>query len=148
MATCRLYEKQLSSYLDGELGAIRAAHVAAHLNTCPHCRAELDALSGIGHHVRAASSDLRVSNDFDQRVLHSFGYLQVSGRPVRQRTFTKPLLVVAMVLLALLGMVWHYLTEPLRPPQPAAQPASPIVAPAPPVSPALPDGERRAEAGR
>ncbi len=142
MATCRLYEEQLSSYLDGELGAVRAAHIEAHLRTCPHCRAELEALSGIGHRIRAASSHLEVSTDFDRRVLHSFGYWRVTGRPVQQRTLTKPLLVVAMILLALLGLIRHYLSEPLHPPQRAPQPATAIVAPTAPGGPVAADRDQ------
>ena len=142
MPSCRLYQKQLSSYLDGELEATRSARVEAHLRTCPHCRAELDALSGIGHRIRAASRGVRVSTDFDQRVLHSVGYWQVTGRPVQQRTLTKPLLAVAIALLAVLGLIWSYLTESAPPMEPVPQTPAAAVAPAPPITPASPDARR------
>jgi anti-sigma factor RsiW len=132
VATCQLYEEQLSSYMDGELGAARAARVEAHLRTCPHCREELEALSGIGHHVRSASSDLRVSTDFDRRVLHSFGYWRVTGRPVHHRPLLRPLVAIAMVLLAMLGLIRHYFSEPFRLPRPVAQPSAPLLAPVSP----------------
>ena len=139
--TCRVYEQQLSSYLDGELAKARAARLEAHLRTCPHCQAELSALSGIAEYLRAASSDLKVSNDFDQRVLRAVGYWQVTGRQKRQRTLTKPLTIVAAILLALLGLIRHYLAEPLGPPVP--QPSAAVVAPAAPGGSVLPDRDRR-----
>jgi anti-sigma factor RsiW len=142
VATCQLYEEQLSSYIDGELGAVRTAHMEAHLRTCPHCRDEMEALSGIGHHVRSASSDLQVSTDFDRRVLHSFGYWRVTGRPVYQRALLKPLVVMAMVLLAMLGLIRHYFSEPFRLPNPAPQPSAPLVAPISPGATAAPDRDR------
>lgn len=139
--TCRLFEKQLSSYLDGELPAARAARLEAHLRACPHCQAELDAMGGIAQHIRAASSSVEVSHDFDQRVLRTMGYWQVTGRRYGQATMLRPLLVVATILLALLGVIRHFLSEPVR--MPAPQPVRPVVAPASPGGPVLPDGERR-----
>jgi anti-sigma factor RsiW len=133
--TCRLYEEQLSSYLDGELPAVRAARLEAHLKVCPHCREELDALGGIATRIRAASSQLEVSHDFDRRVLWAVGYWQVKGwqRPVR--SYLRPLLLAAMFLLAMLGAIWHFFTRPTGPEwQP--QPAAAVVAPAAPGAPA------------
>jgi len=140
--TCRLFETQLSSYLDGELPAARAARLKAHLQVCPRCQSELNAMSGIADRIRAASSEVEVSQDFDQRVLRSVGYWQVTGRPVRRRSLERRLLVVATVLLALLGGVRYYLSLPYRPPVPAPQPAA-VVAPVAPGGPIVPDQERR-----
>ena len=140
--TCRLFENQLSSYLDDELPAARAARLKAHLRVCPHCQSELNAMSGIADRIRATSSELEVSQDFDQRVLRSVGYWQVTGRPIRPRSLEKRLLVVAAVLLALLGGVRYYLSLPYRPPMPAPQGAA-VVAPVAPGGPVVVDRERR-----
>ena len=139
--TCRLFETELSSYLDGELAAARKARLEAHLQVCPHCRAELEAMSGIGSYIRAALGEVDVSHDFDHRVLRTVGYLQVTGRR-KHRTLTKPLVVVAMSLLALLGLIRHFLSQPVGPPLPAPQPAA-VVAPASPGVPVAPDRDRR-----
>ncbi len=142
--TCRLYEEQLSSYLDGELPAARAARLEAHLKTCPHCQAELDALGGIATRLRAAASTLEVSHDFDRRVLQAFGYWRVTGwqRPVK--SYLRPLVLAALALLAMLAAVWHFMTQPIEPlPEPV--PVRPVVAPATPgaPSPAIPERQRR-----
>jgi len=141
--TCRLYEEQLSSYLDGELPAARAARVEAHLKTCPHCRAELDALGGIATRLRAVSSQVAVSHDFDKRVLRAVGYWHVTGWQKPVKSYLRPLVVAAMILLGMLAAVWHYFTQPLPTPEPA--PVHPIVAPVAPGAPApsLPDRKQR-----
>jgi len=142
--TCQLFEEQLSSYLDGELQAARAARLEAHLKTCPYCQAELRAMRGISAHIRAASTELQVSQDFDQRVLRTVGYLEVTGRIRKQRSFLRPLVLAAMTLLALLGMIWYCLWRPPLLPVPvphgaaAVAPAAPQNAPLPP-----PDTRRR-----
>ena len=134
--TCRVYEEQLSSYLDGELPAARTARLEAHLKVCPHCQAELDALGGIATRLRAASSSLQVSHDFDRRVLRAFGYYQVTGWTRPTKSYLKPLVIAALFLLGALAGVWHFFTQPLGPPpvwQP--QPVMPVVAPAAPAAP-------------
>ena len=134
--TCTLYEEQLSSYLDGELPLARAARLEAHLKVCPHCQAELDALGGIATRLRAASSSLRVSHDFDRRVLRAVGYWQVTGWQRPAKSHLRPLVVTGLVLLGLLAGVWHFLTQPLeRPPVWQPQPATAVVAPAAPGAP-------------
>ena len=121
--TCRLYENELSAYLDGELPATRKARLEAHLRVCPHCQGELQELSGISHYIRAASQGLRVSQDFDQRVLRAVTSYQVVARVMhRRRSLVRPLIAVAIVLLALLGMVQHFLLD--RPTQPLPQPSA------------------------
>lgn len=139
--TCRLFEREMSSYLDGELPAVRAARVEAHLRTCPHCMGELDALRGIAGHIRAASDQVRVRRDFDQRVLRTVGYLQVTGRR-QQRALRKPLVVLGIVLLTLLGLVRHFFSQPVGPPVPVPQPAA-AVAPGPGGAPMPPDQDGR-----
>ncbi len=139
--TCMLFERQFSSYLDGELPRARAARLEAHLRKCPHCRAELEAMGGIADHIRAASRELQVSHDFDRRVLRAMGYWQVTGRPIAEPKLLKPLLVVATVLLAMMGMVRYYLSQPYGPPAPVAQPAA-AVAPAWPGGGIAPDEDR------
>ena len=142
---CRLYERQLSAYLDGELAVTRARRLEAHLRVCPHCRGELNAIIGIADHVRAASRGVQVSRDFDQRVLRAVGYYQVTGRPVvRQRSLVRPVVAAAVALAALGGLIWHFLAlPPVSQPQP--QPAAAMVAPAPasPAGPALPNRRHR-----
>ena len=134
-----LFEKQLSSYLDGELAADRTRRLEAHLRRCPHCRAELHAMSGIADYVRAASREVEVSEDFDRRVLRAVGYWKVTGRPLPEPKLLKPLLIVAGVLLAMMALVRYYLSRPYYPPTP--QPA-PVVAPAMvPAGVVLPDLE-------
>jgi anti-sigma factor RsiW len=134
--TCILYEEQLSSYLDGELPRARAARVEAHLKVCPHCQAELDALGGIATHLRAASNSLRVSHDFDRRVLRAVGYWQVTGWQRPTKSYLRQLVWVAVTLLGMLAGVWHYFTRPFEPPPTwAPQPAMPVVAPATPNAP-------------
>jgi len=134
--TCRLYEEQLSSYLDGELPRARAMRLEAHLKTCPHCQVELEAMGGIATRLRAASNALQVSHDFDRRVLRAFGYYQVTGWTKPTKSYLRPLVYLALLLLGLLAGVWHYFTKPFEPPpiwQP--QPAVPVVAPAAPSAP-------------
>jgi anti-sigma factor RsiW len=141
--TCRLYQTQLSSYLDGELPAARAARLEAHLRVCPHCASELNALRGISEYIRAASQELQVSQGFDQRVLRAVGYYQVSTRPRRARSLTRPLLVLAAILLGLLSLLRHFFLEPARPPLPVPQPSASVAAPAPIAAPLPVDGARR-----
>jgi anti-sigma factor RsiW len=139
---CRVYEEQLSAYLDGELPAARAARLEAHLRVCPHCRGELNALIGIAEHIRAASRQLEVSQEFDQRVLRAVGYLRVTGcQQVRRRSLVRPVVGLIAAMLALLGMAWHLLTRPPAP-RPAPEPA--LVAPAAvPSAPPIAPPERR-----
>ena len=142
--TCQLYEEQLSSYVDGELQAARVARLEAHLKVCPHCQAELHDMRGISAYIRAASTELQVSQDFDQRVLRTVGYLEVTGRIRNQRSFLRPLVVAAMVLLAMLATVQHYLSGP--PPVPVPVPlGAAAVAPVAPQNapPPAPDAQRR-----
>jgi anti-sigma factor RsiW len=143
--TCRLYEEQLSSYLDGELPARRAARLDAHLKTCPHCRAELTALGGIAGRLRAVSSQVQVSHDFDRRVIRAVGYWHVTGWQKPVRSYLKPLVILALFLLAMMGAVWHFFTRPLGPPLPEPQPAISAVAPVVPGAsvPPMQDPEAR-----
>ncbi len=133
--TCHLYQhEELSEYLDGELPATRAARLEAHLRVCPHCQGEVNELRGIAGYIRSASHELQVSRDFDQRVLRAVGYFQVASRQTRTRSYLRPLLVVAVTLLALLGLVQHFLGD--RPPSYSSlQPARASVAPGLPASP-------------
>jgi len=140
--TCRLFQNQLSSYLDGELPATRAARLEAHLRVCPHCASELNSLRGISEYIRAASQEVQVSQDFDQRVLRAVGYYQVSTRPRRPRSYTRPLLLIGAFLLVLLSLVRHFLTQPLEAPLPVPQPSAAAVAPAPPGAPLPADVDR------
>jgi len=140
---CRLYQKQLSAYLDGELPTTRAARLEAHLRVCTHCRGELDSMVGIADRVRAASREMTVSQDFDQRVLRAVGYLQAYPTRTVQRPSLRSVVLVLAALAALLGMMWHYLWRPPAP-EPAPQPGAAMVAPAP-VAPGTPPspGEQR-----
>lgn len=140
---CRLYQRQLSAYLDGELPTTRAARLEAHLRVCPHCRGELDSMVGIADRVRAASRELTVGQDFDQRVLRAVGYLQTDQIQTVRRSPLRSVLLVVMALAALLGMMWHYLWRPPLP-EPAPQPGAAIVAPAPiaPNTPPSPGQQR------
>ena len=138
--TCRLYEEELSSYLDGELPAARTARLEAHLKVCPHCQAELDAMGGIASRLRELSNLVEVSHDFDGRVLRAVGYWRVTGwqRPVK--SYLKPLVTVAFILLALLAAVWHFLSQPIAPtPQPAPVPAYSVTAPVAPTAAPVPE---------
>lgn len=87
---------------------------------------------GIAGHIRAASKQFQVSQDFDQRVLRAVGYIQITGRQVADRSYLRPLVMLMLALLALLGLIWHYLSPP-----PVAQPqaAAAEIAPAPASSP-------------
>jgi anti-sigma factor RsiW len=141
--TCRVHEDELSAYLDGELPAARRARLEAHLRVCPHCQGELQELSGISRYIRAASQQLRVSQEFDQRVLRAVTSYQVAARVQRQqRSLLRPLIAIAIVLLALLGMAQHFLFQ--RPPSPLPQPsaAGAMVSPAAP-APTAPDEKGR-----
>lgn len=141
---CRLYHKQLSLYLDGELPATRARRLEAHLRVCQQCQSELHAIMGISHHIREASEQIQVSRDFDQRVLRAVGYWQVTGRQtVRSRSYLRPLLTLMLALLALLGLVRWFFWEPLPGPAPQRQPALAGAGPAAPAIPVAP-----AERGR
>lgn len=128
--TCQLYEQQLSSYLDGELPAARAARLEAHLEVCERCRAELTAMRSIAQHIRAASGEVKVSNDFDQRVLRAVGYYSITRGRAKRKVRAGPLAVAAVILLTLLGLIRHFLWEPFRPPVRSPQPAAAGVAPA------------------
>jgi anti-sigma factor RsiW len=139
--TCRVREHELSAYLDGELPAARRARLEAHLRVCPQCQGELQELSGISHYIRAASQQMRTSQDFDQRVLRAVTSFQVATRTqARRRSLVRPLVAIAIALLALLGMLQHFLFAP--PPQPALHPSA-VGAVAPPMAsaPAAPDDQ-------
>jgi anti-sigma factor RsiW len=138
---CRLYEKELSAYLDGELAVSRAARLEAHLRVCPHCRGELNSMIGISDQIKAVSRELQVSNDFDQRVLRAVGYFQTGETQVVRRSSLRSLLLVVLALLAALGLMWHYLW---RPPAPEPQPQAAVGAVAPaPTTPGIPGGTGR-----
>ena len=141
--TCQLYEEQLSSYVDGELPAARVARLEAHLKVCPHCQAEVQDMRGISAYIRAASTELQVSQDFDQRVLRTVGYLEVTGRIRNHRSFLRPLVMVAVVLLAMLATVQHYLSGPPPMPVPMPQGAAAVAPVAPQNAPPLaPDAQQ------
>lgn len=134
--TCQLYETELSAYLDGELSATRTVRLEAHLRVCPHCQGELNELSGISVYIRSASRELQVSQEFDQRVLRAVGYFQIASRQrSRQRSLLRPLVIVAMVLLALLSLVQHFLAGRPAMPLPQPQAARAVAAPVGPVVP-------------
>jgi anti-sigma factor RsiW len=139
---CRLYQKELSAYLDGELAAVRAARLEAHLRTCPHCRGELNSIIGISSRVKAASREVQVGEEFDQRVLRAVGYLETGSRQVVRRSPLNTLLLAVLALLASFGLLWRFFWEPPAwRPQP--QTAVGAVAPAP-TSPGAPvEKERR-----
>ncbi len=141
MLACRLIQRDLSSYLDGELPAARAARLEAHLRTCQRCREEIAALEGINDQIRAVSHDLQVSQDFDQRVLRAVGYYQVTRAQRQRKPLTKPLVVVALILLALLGMIRHFFSRTLPLPARAPVPAVSGLAPAASGA-AMPDRDR------
>ncbi len=52
--TCREVQSKLSAYHDGELAAVDAGRVAAHLADCPDCTAYLGDLAAIGNVLRSA----------------------------------------------------------------------------------------------
>ncbi len=134
--TCQLYETELSAYLDGELPASRTARLEAHLRVCPHCQGELNELSGISSYIRSASRELQVGQEFDQRVLRAVGYFQIASRQrSRQRSLLRPLVIVAMVLLALLSLVQHFVAGRPAMPLPQPQGARAVAAPVGPVAP-------------
>ena len=139
---CQLYQSDLSPYLDGELPAVRAARLEAHLKVCPHCIGELNELSGIAGYIRSASRDLQVSREFDQRVLRAVGYYQIAGRQTRPRSYLRPLLLAGVTLLSLFGLLEHFLLRGPSVPLPYTQGARAAVAPVGPVSP-FPDQGRR-----
>lgn len=142
--TCRLFENQLSPYLDGELAATRASRLEAHLRACPHCQAELAAMRQVSSHIQAISGEIQPSRDFDRRVLRAAGYYQVTGRQARRRrALARPLAAVIVMLLGLLTLARHYLTPPpVQPLTPAPQAAA-AVAPASPALPLTADRNRR-----
>ncbi len=132
---CKVYENELSAYLDGELTAAQAARLEAHLRVCPHCQGELHELSGISGYIRAASQGLHVSQDFDQRVLRSVTTYQLTGRvPRARRSLLRPLLIAGLTLLAALGALQHLLNRPPAAPLPLRQPAAAAVAPVAPTA--------------
>ena len=142
--TCRLYEEQLSSYLDQELPAARVARLEAHLKTCQSCREELEAMGGIASQLRAASHLVEVSHDFDKRVLTAFGYYRVTGWQKPVKSYLRPLVMAALLLLGMLAAVWHFFTQPYQPaPEPAR--AYSVGAPTGVGAPGagIPEGERR-----
>jgi anti-sigma factor RsiW len=144
MVTCRLYQNELSAYMDGELPATRIARLESHLRVCPHCQGELQEMTGISTYIRAASHQLTVSQDFDQRVLRAVASYQVGTRVQRrQQSRLRPLVAVAIALLALLGMIQHFLFgPPTAAPLPQPSAAAAVVTPAGP-APALPGPQRR-----
>jgi anti-sigma factor RsiW len=143
MLTCRLFQKDLSSYLDGELPAARAARLEAHLRLCQHCRNEVAALQGITDRIRAVSRNLTVSRDFDQRVLRAVGYYRVTTARRERKPLTKPLVVLALILLALLGMIRHFFSRQQPLPLTAPVPAVSGFAPAPHSAPPVPGRDQR-----
>lgn len=52
----------LSAYADGELGGAFEAEVAAHLEACPSCAAEVQSLSEVGHMAREAIAAIPADN--------------------------------------------------------------------------------------
>ena len=144
MVACGLYQNELSAYMDGELPATRIARLEAHLRVCPHCQGELQEMTGISTYIRAASHQLTVSQDFDQRVLRAVASYQVGTRVQRrQQSRLRPLVAVAIALLALLGLIQHFLFgPPTATPLPQPSAAAAVVTPAGP-APALPGQSRR-----
>ena len=142
--TCRLFESQLSPYLDGELAATRVARLEAHLRVCPHCQAELSAMRQVGSHIQAISGEVQPSRDFDHRVLRAVGYYQVTGRQTgRRRRLARPLAAVIVMLLGLLTLARHYLAPPPAQPLTPAPQSAAVVAPASPGLPLTADRDRR-----
>lgn len=100
---------------------------------------------GIADHIRAASEQLEVSHDFDQRVLRAVGYWEVTGRRVtRPQSLLRPLVLLAIALLAMMALIWRFLASPASPPasRPRPAPAQMAPAPAPPGSPAASPSRR------
>jgi len=142
--TCRLFENQLSPYLDGELAATRAARLEAHLRVCPHCQAELSAMRQVSSHIQAISGEVQPSRDFDRRVLRAVGYYHVTGRQTRRRRrLARPLAAVIVMLLGLLTLARHYLSPPPAQPLTPAPQSAAVVVPASPGLPLPADRDRR-----
>lgn len=53
MANCNRYTRNLSSYLDGELGRKEMLKLTRHLADCPHCREELSKLEELSALISA-----------------------------------------------------------------------------------------------
>jgi hypothetical protein len=101
-------------------------------------------MGGIAGRIRAAGHELQVSTDFDRRVLRAVGYYRITnGVYVRPRTLTKPLVTIALILLAMLGIVRHYFSQPIAPPVRTPEPAAAVVAPASAPGPVPASHDRR-----
>jgi anti-sigma factor RsiW len=77
---CPQIQNQLSDYLDGALPLSRVAVVRAHLQTCPVCRKEADALDRTVK-LLGQFENRRLSREFDARL---FQRLDGAVRPVER----------------------------------------------------------------
>lgn len=106
MDTCKSTRQQLSAYLDGELPAVVAADVRAHLARCEACAAHYDDLLGVDHLLDEVGAG-EVDDGFTQAVLERLKARRSEPTRVRlARGLSRPFprWAVAAVLIVAVGL--------------------------------------------
>jgi mycothiol system anti-sigma-R factor len=107
--TCREVEASLGPYLDSELDGAAAAAVAAHLETCTACAAQLERQRTLRAAIRAELPPYRAPDVLRARVLDAVR--EAAPRAGARRAASwRPLAVAASVVLVVAG-TWKVATD-------------------------------------
>jgi len=102
--SCQIVSKEeLATYADGDLSPNEAEQIAAHIATCPDCRAFVEALERSLH----VTQSIWQAAQAQWPVTHTFDKVRTQRWPYR-----KAIAVAASILLILaIGTVWRLLSE-------------------------------------
>jgi hypothetical protein len=128
---CKETRQFLTAYLDGEVTDEEQKRIEAHLSVCPHCRAELEALSAAQTSLRGAlkskAGEVSPSDAARKKVQARLNgksawfadlHRLLSGKVLRAAAIT------AMVaLMAIVAVVWQFGGAGQAPPIPSPTPA-------------------------
>jgi anti-sigma factor RsiW len=117
--TCKLTQRYVPGYLDGELDLVRTIEMEAHLKTCPACAQELENLRALRTALQRGSVAYAAPAALRERIQSSLR--ASSGAEIRESWFKWPSLNMwqlagALALLALISISGWQLTARLRAP--------------------------------
>jgi anti-sigma factor RsiW len=79
---CVAFGERVNRYIDGELGYVEVAELQRHLSFCPHCAAELAAMSEVrGAMAEWGGLELALPRGFAERVMAAVELEPLPGSP-------------------------------------------------------------------
>lgn len=115
---CEIVQWQLSDYHDGELSVEHAHVVASHIESCPHCAAELQAFESLGSLVVDGSTPdkpaelwQRIESELSPTAATVFRDRARGSLSLKPAALTRLVALAASVLLMVGAGVWYERTK-------------------------------------